>query len=273
MAVFALFRAQGRTLASSTALGGLLAQPYMDATGEVPGSVVGTVLRHSPRRGEVRVVVGDVGGGCLLIDRPGHGAWIAERDHVELHPIDVAGGLVLHDVEVDLSHWKASIGESDACVARGRSVFLGRIAAALEILGAAEKAVELAVEHASNREQFGQPIGTFQAVRHLLAWAWTDCVALEGVIAEAVVLDAAAPPGYGEVVKALAGRNGRRACERALQVLGGIGFSAEHDHHHFHSRVLVMDALLGTSADLTHDLGRRLRTLGAVPGLPAALLF
>lgn len=61
-------------------------------------------------------------------------------------------------------------------------------------------------------------------------------------------------------------RNGRRACERALQVLGGIGFTAEHDHHHFHSRIFALDALLGTSADLTHQLGSDLPTTRVHPG-------
>jgi alkylation response protein AidB-like acyl-CoA dehydrogenase len=130
----------------------------------------------------------------------------------------------------------------------------------------------LAVEHAQAREQFGQPIATFQAVRHLLAWATTDCTALERVAAEAVVLDEAAPQRYGDIAKALAGRNGRRACERALQVLGAIGFTAEHTHHHFHSRVLALDSLLGTSADLTHDLGRWLREESGGSQLPTALL-
>jgi alkylation response protein AidB-like acyl-CoA dehydrogenase len=126
---------------------------------------------------------------------------------------------------------------------------------ALEILGAAEGALALAVEHARAREQFGQPIARFQAVRHLLAWATTECTAVDRVATEAVALDASAPPKYGEMTKALAGRNGRRACERALQVLGAIGFTAEHGHHHFHSRVLALDALLGTSAALTRELG------------------
>ena len=78
--------------------------------------------------------------------------------------------------------------------------------------------------------------------------------------------------GIDEVVKALAGRNGRRACDRALQAFGGIGFTAEHEHHHFHSRVLLLDALLGSSAELTHDLGAWLRRTGADPGYPAAVL-
>jgi hypothetical protein len=59
---------------------------------------------------------------------------------------------------------------------------------------------------------------------------------------------------------------------RALQVFGGIGFTAEHDHHHHHGRVLALDALLGTSAELTHGLGAWLRRVGD-PGFAAATLL
>ena len=77
---------------------------------------------------------------------------------------------------------------------------------------------------------------------------------------------------FATVAKALAGRNGRRTCERAQQVLGGIGFTAEHDHHHFHSRVLALDGLLGASAALTRQLGAELRSNGD-PGFAAAVLI
>jgi hypothetical protein len=271
--VFALFRAEGRELATSNALGGLMAQPYLDLVGGTPGSIVATITRASPRRGSVTVAVGDPTGGQLLVDRPGFGAWIVDAGDVELRAVDVPGRLVLHELGIDPSRWRASIGEPDAARARARSVFLGRVAMAFEMLGAAEAASALAVEHARAREQFGRPIGTFQAVRHLLAWATTDCVAVERVAAMAVKLDAAAPPGYGEITKALAGRNGRRACERSLQVLGAIGFTAEHPHHHFHSRVLALDSLLGTSAELSRALGARLREDRTDPHIPATLLL
>ena len=155
---------------------------------------------------------------------------------------------------------------------RDRSAFLGRVAIALEILGSAEAAVFLAIDHAVTREQFGQAIGRFQAVRHLLAWARTDCTAVDAVAGKALALDVAAPARFDEVLKALAGRNAQRACQRALQVLGGIGFTAEHDHHHHHGRVLALDGLLGASATLTHDLGTWLRTDGGDPGFTTAML-
>ena len=109
-------------------------------------------------------------------------------------------------------------------------------------------------------------------MRHLLAWAKTDCTALDSVIRKALLMLEPPPEQYGEVVKALAGRNGRRACERSLQVLGGIGFTAEHPHHHHHSRVLLLDAVLGSSAELSHDLGAWLRERQVDPGFTSAVL-
>jgi hypothetical protein len=271
-AVFALFRAQGRELATSAALGGLLAQPYIGATGMTPGTVVSTVWRQSPRRGVVHIAVGDVEARQLLVDRPGHGAVIAEPDVVELRSIDVPGRLALHEVDVDWSRTTPTMSEVEAGAVRQRSAFIGRLAIAFEILGAAEAAVALAMDHAVTREQFGQAIGRFQAVRHLLAWARTDCTAIAAVAGKAVALDVDAPPRFDDVLKALAGRNAQRACQRALQVLGGIGFTAEHDHHHHHGRVLALDALLGASATLTHDLGIWLRTEAVDPGFTAAML-
>lgn len=272
MAVFAFFRAQGGALGDSGALGGLLAQSFIAGTDLPPGSAIAAIRRESPRHGAVDVVVGTPSVPHLLIDRPGQGVAIVDTAAVELVPVAIAGQIPIHEVRLGSSTAETVLPETVAAEARARSVFLGRVAIAMEILGACERAVETATDYAAQREQFGQPIGTFQAVRHLLAWAQTDCTAVEAVTYRAVRLDLTSPPRYDEVVKALAGRNGRRVCQRTLQVLGGIGFTAEHDHHHIHSRVLALDALLGSSTRLTTDLGRNIRTTGDHPGFPAAML-
>jgi hypothetical protein len=271
-AVFAVFRAQGRELVDSVALGGLLAQPYLDRVGREPGTVVAAVRRRSARRGPAWSVVGDVAGRDVLVDEPGLGVFVIEPDTAEWHRVDIPGRALVHEVSVDLSDHEPTLADAGAHDIRARSTYLGRVAAATEILGAAEGAVDLAVEHACQREQFGQPIGSFQAVRHLLAWAQTDCVAVEAVVREALSVVDRPPARYGETVKALAGRNGRRACQRSLQVLGGIGFTAEHPHHHHHSRVLLLDGLLGASAELTNGLGAWLRTSRTDPGYARAIL-
>jgi alkylation response protein AidB-like acyl-CoA dehydrogenase len=272
LAVMSLFRAQGRELASSGAFGALLAQPYAAAKEAAPGGIAAAVLRRSARRGEIAVVVGEPPTEALLVDRPGAGAALLRIADVSLRRVEIPGRIALHEVDVDLDRLKPIVSERDAAAARRRSQFLGRVALSLELLGAAEGVLALAVEHASNREQFGQPIGAFQAVRHLLAWARTDCAAILAVARKAIALDQRAPVDFDAMLKAVAGRSARRACERTLQVFGGIGFTDEHDHHHFHSRVLALDSLLGASAQLARELGARLRAERRDPGISRSLL-
>ena len=271
-AVFATCRAQGRELADSPALGALSAQPFLEATDRAPGTCVSAIRRDRPGGERRWVVIGDVGERALLFDEPGRGVFVVEPAAVALTTIALAGHLSLMEVAVDLDGRTPALTDVEAAPLRARSTYLGRLGASAEILGAAEQVVANATEYAGLREQFGRPIGTFQALRHVLAWATTDCVAIDAVVRRGIELRREPPAMFDATTKALAGRNGRRACDRALQAFGGIGFTAEHDHHHFHSRVLLLDALLGTSAELTHELGVWLRTSGEDPAYPAAVL-
>ncbi|UDY36668.1 acyl-CoA dehydrogenase family protein [Dermatobacter hominis] len=271
-AVIGALRAQGRQLADTPALGGLLAQPHVELLGAAPGSIVAAIARRSPARGDVWVLTGAASDRSILFDEPGRGAHVVEAGDVGRTEIEVPGRLSVVEVEVDLAGRRPDLPEAPAAAVRARAAYLGRLGAAAEILGAAEQVVGMATEYACVREQFGRPIGTFQALRHLLSWAGTDCVAVDAVVRRGVDVRRDPPERFGEVVKAIAGRNGRRACDRALQAFGGIGFTAEHDHHLFHSRVLLLDALLGSSAELTHELGAWLRTSGVDPAYPAAVM-
>ena len=271
-AMFALFRAQGLELGNTCALGALAAIPYMDALND-HGTVVASIRRESVRRGPVDLLVGDTTVDHILFDRPGIGAALVPATEVTMRPVDIPGRLALHEVDVDEARLVPTIDEATARAARAQSLFLGRLAIAFEILGAAEAALALAVDYAAVRVQFGQAIGSFQAVRHLLAWALTDCAAVESVTVAARDLYEEAPDRLDEVVKALAGRNGRRACERTLQVLGAIGFTAELDHHHFHSRVLLLDSVCSSSTELTVGLGAWLREACPDPKIAHAVLL
>ena len=271
-ATFGALRAQGRELADTPALGGLLAQPYTQALGLAPGACVAAISRRSRDRGDVWVVLGAAGDRPVLFDVPGSGAHLVDASELQGQPVEVAGRLSVAEVVVDLVGRAPELSEEAAAAVRHRAIYLARVGAAAEILGAAEQVLGMAVEYSTQREQFGRPIGTFQALRHLLAWGATDCVAVDAAVRRAIELRGHPPVHLDRAVKALAGRNGRRACDRALQTFGGIGFTAEHDHHHFHSRVLVLDALLGSSAELTHQLGGWLRTAQVDPEYPAAVL-
>jgi alkylation response protein AidB-like acyl-CoA dehydrogenase len=126
--------------------------------------------------------------------------------------------------------------------------------------------LDLALEHARSRIQFGVPIGSFQAVRHRLA---ATLVAIES--AEAV-LDAAwadASPATAAIAKALAGHGARTAARHCQQVLAGIGFTLEHPFHRYFRRVLVLDELFGSARALTKALGDEvIRTRRMPPVLP-----
>ncbi|MFF8787217.1 acyl-CoA dehydrogenase [Streptomyces sp. NPDC015125] len=140
---------------------------------------------------------------------------------------------------------------------------------AAESCGTAAWSLHTAVEHAKVREQFGRPIGQFQAVKHLCADMLVRCEQ-----ARALVWDAARalhePPEVRALVAALATATALDAsfsCTKdCIQVLGGIGFTWEHDAHLQLRRATVARQLLG-SGD-TH----RLRAAGhAAAGARRAL--
>ncbi len=274
-AVFAFFRAQGRELSVSNALGQLMALPYRDVSGG-SGVTVSAAERRSPRRGVQYLVVGPPAPGQIAVDRPGLGVSLLDAETTAFRTVDLPGGPALREIETDIDAPETWIPESEALARRSRRLQLGRLAAAHEILGASEAAFSVAVQHAGLREQFGRPIAGFQAVRHLLAAAQVDLAAIEALATQAVDTYPELPPLHDAVLKAVAGRNGRRACERSLQVLGAMGFTSEHSHHQHHNRVLTLDTLLGTSIELAHRLAEAQRaSKGALPdlSLPAAADF
>ena len=101
-AVLAAFRAQGRELADTAALGGLLAQPFAGPAGFEPGTVVAAIARTSPRRGRVWIVVGDPAGRGLLFDEPGRGAVVLDAAEVGLQAVEIPGRCSLAEATVDM---------------------------------------------------------------------------------------------------------------------------------------------------------------------------
>jgi alkylation response protein AidB-like acyl-CoA dehydrogenase len=127
-----------------------------------------------------------------------------------------------------------------------------------DLLGAMEGVLDTTVEYAKERQQYGVPIGSFQAVQHLLAEAR---VLVEGSTSVAQyaawAVDALAPLDAleaGSVAKAYCARAARTVCETAIQVHGGIGNTWECFVHVYLRRALLSSALLG-------DEGHHLRVL------------
>lgn len=132
------------------------------------------------------------------------------------------------------------------------------------LLGSARAMLTLARQHALDRVQFGKPIAGFQAVRHRLA---ETLVAIEGAEATLDIPGDESPDLTALLAKAAAGRAALTAAKHCQQVLGGIGFTEEHDLHRHVKRVLVLDGLLGSSRELTRRAGAGLRARGSVPRL------
>jgi alkylation response protein AidB-like acyl-CoA dehydrogenase len=101
-------------------------------------------------------------------------------------------------------------------------------------------------------------------VRHRLA---ETLVALEAADAMLGAAWEDGSPTTAAVAKALTGRAARTAARQCQQVLAGIGFTTEHEFHHYVRRVLVLDALCGGSRTLTRELGVELLTSQRLPAL------
>jgi alkylation response protein AidB-like acyl-CoA dehydrogenase len=120
-----------------------------------------------------------------------------------------------------------------------------------EAVGIAQKALELAVEHASSREQFGKPIGVYQAVSHPIVDTY-----METELARSLAYWAAWCVSEGEpeaemaafAAKAYASEAAVAACERSIQVHGGIGFTWEHSLHRYYKRAMWIEAVGGYPA-------------------------
>jgi alkylation response protein AidB-like acyl-CoA dehydrogenase len=143
-------------------------------------------------------------------------------------------------------------------------LFEARRAVGWWLVGTARAMLTLARQHALDRVQFGRPIASFQAVRHRLA---ETLVAIEGAEATLGLPGAENPDLTALLAKAAAGKAALTAARHCQQVLGGIGFTAEHDLHHHVKRALVLDGLLGSSRELTRKAGAGLRARGSAPRL------
>ncbi|HEY5694733.1 MAG TPA: acyl-CoA dehydrogenase family protein [Gaiellaceae bacterium] len=136
-----------------------------------------------------------------------------------------------------------------------------RAAAAAEALGVAQRALDLGVDHARTREQFGKPIGTYQAVSHPLAQTYTDVELARSLVYWAAWCVAEGDE-RGEVAaaaaKAFATEAAVAACERSIQAHGGIGFTWEHPLHRFYKRALWLEGFGRRPAELRLEVAEAL---------------
>ena len=153
----------------------------------------------------------------------------------------------LYSVELNDVDARCVSGEHDASAALTDAIDLAMVAITGEQVGGARACLELAVDYAGLREQFGRPIGEFQAVKHLCAEMLTD---VEAATALAHRLARAADTGEdlglpASAAKALCSETFFTVAARMIQIYGGIGFTWEHDAHLYYRRAKATELLFG----------------------------
>ncbi len=138
-----------------------------------------------------------------------------------------------------------------------RDIPRARAAMAAEAVGIAQRVLELGIQHASTREQFGKPIGVYQAVSHQLANTYADVELARSLVywaAWSVAEEDEQAPVAAAAAKAFAAEAAVAACERSIQVHGGTGFTWEHPLHRFYKRALWLYGLGSSPTELRAEV-------------------
>jgi Acyl-CoA dehydrogenase, C-terminal domain len=233
---------------------------WLDMLDEMPETAIPLVFRllgetgaHAPVLNDVVLrAAGAAPGGTVPLPFAGD-AWVVwERSDGSGSALD--GEVSIHRVPQGNPLPAAALGA-------------GRRALGWWLVGSSRAMLSLARQHAVDRVQFGRHLSSFQAIRHRLA---ETLVAIEGAEAtlEAATAQTDDPDGLAALLaKAAAGQAALTAARHCQQVLGGIGFTAEHHLHHHVKRSLILDGLLGSARELTRHAGAALRAKGSAPRL------
>ena len=186
----------------------------------------------------------------------GVGAFVASRADVRLDPVDALDAtrplarVALDGVRIGADRALGDPGPATAAAVR-RAVEVAATALAVETVGAAQAIFDITLAYAKQREQFGAPIGSFQAIKHKFA---DMLVALERARATSyfAALTIAEDDGRRALAtstaKAAAGDCAALLAKEGIQIHGGIGYTWEHDMHLYVRRVKSSSLLFGNAA-------------------------
>jgi alkylation response protein AidB-like acyl-CoA dehydrogenase len=186
----------------------------------------------------------------------GVGAFVVARADVGIEPVDALdpsrrlARVVLDGVRVGADHVLGQPGPATATAVR-RAVEVASTALAVETVGAAQAIFDVTLAYAKEREQFGVPIGSFQAIKHKFA---DMLVALERARATSyfaaltIAEDDDRRALAASMAKAAAGDCAAMLAKEGIQIHGGIGYTWEHDMHLYVRRVKSNSLLFGNAA-------------------------
>jgi alkylation response protein AidB-like acyl-CoA dehydrogenase len=181
---------------------------------------------------------------------------LVERDTFRAEPVDSVDGLRrLAAIEWDPASATRIAGNDALADARAR----GAVATAAQLCGLAAQLIDLTVEYAKERRQFGVPIGTFQAVKHHCANAMLKLEYARPVVYRAAYSIEHEDPNrtvHASMAKSYASDAGNVAARVALQVHGAIGYTAEHDLQLWMKRVWALSRAWGDAASHREQVAR-----------------
>ena len=186
--------------------------------------------------------------GISVVAVPKNSSGLSVTPEVMMDLTSRTATLSFNDVRVPVENIVGMEGEAWPILeATFRSAAVG---ASAEMLGASRKSLEMSVEYAKVRKQFGQFIGQFQAVKHKLAEMLEQVENSHGAAYYAAwALDANAPDAdlAASVAKSALNEASRKVCGEAVQVHGGIGFTWEYDLHLYFKRAKHLEPLYGNT--------------------------
>ncbi len=195
------------------------------------------------------LVTGELDGGPVQLLVPTDAAGLALERMAGLDPTRALFEVRLDDVRVDAD---AAIGEPGACHALvDRQLRLACVLLSAETVGAMDRDFREALTYAKDRIAFGRPIGSFQAIKHLLADTSLMLEMSKAIVAgaaRAVGGDAEEAGWDASSAKAFVAERGVTLAQSCFQVFGGIGYTWEHDHHLYMRRITSDAALHGGAA-------------------------
>jgi len=152
---------------------------------------------------------------------------------------------------VQLNNAEGELLNGHAPKALRNGLNIAEVALAAELTGGMQRGMEISVEYAKTRKQFGKPIGGYQAVQHQCAdmYFFTEGSRSSALYA-AWALDNKAPDAQKAVAiaKMYASDSGREVGNRTIQVHGGMGFTWENDCHLYYRRAKASEVMLGDAA-------------------------
>lgn len=180
------------------------------------------------------VVNGDVADVVVAVDRGGLARWTGFTSH-RVHTMDPTRRLA-----------RLQPRETDAIGADPGLADLAAILIASEQIGAAERCLELTVDYAKSRVQFGRPIGSFQALKHRMADLYVAVSAARAIVDEAI----ADPSPVSAALARVAATNAfDSAAAEGIQMHGGIAITWEHDMQLYFKRAHGSAQLLGSARE------------------------